>query len=1197
MMTQLTLEQAWGINRTDFSIAESNTTQTQNEANQAGNQLLDMQIETEMLNIIQWNARSLNDLKAEFLGQLASILNATVLCISELGHRRTIPGFRCVTASDLHTQTGIFVENTIQTDTITDTRLFHYQARIMGEGIIIHGRFRTFIILHIYIPPDASSRQREAYWNQIQSLIRDQDPEIPLIICGDLNTKSPLFCDAHNREPHSYFENFVNHNNLEIMNNGLPTRNDNALDACLANHKAAETINSWNPIMEHISDHVPCLIETNFELQIPDARRKGFKPFAYINIKKSVAAIISWLQAKHLRPDHNLELITLWEEIQNNLRISTSWHRVTSFWNTELSKLKRQRNREYRCRLESNEAAERFHNLDKLFKQTFKKAKRKFQRTEVERLCRQDPTGAQAWTICKSLDVRMRTRKTKIWCTHTTPALEQANSIAEKFCAISNDPELHPTHAEAERYANQMAELNNSAQVEPINTQEIRRAIAQSRNKGAAGSDRISPKYLKEACKFPIFINALKAGLNKSLRTGIFPEPWKTAKVIPIAKATPNEYRPISLLSTMSKIFEKIIEQRIRESIENQLAPIQHGCRAGHSTTQALCRFVHNAGLAAAKGHSFGALAFDFSKAYDRVPRHRLIRKLVDLSVPGALIRLVDSWLTNRRIIVYHRGISSNPNTLDHGIPQGSALSVLLWLIFINDLGTKLDPTRSNIFVDDTLIWASATTKTLTARALQSQAIVLVDWARENKVKINWNKTQFIYNTHDKNDPPLKISGQTIKSKDLLKYLGVDFHSNNEFKTLVFDLKAIGGELKRRSALVHRLNRFKFPSSIIRKFTEGFVHAKLRYVSPLLGAEIHHTPTLDPLEKGYRAAIRTELGALFSTPIPLLYAGAQRLLLKDLIKRDTTRLILRSVAQSSLLGQEFQEWDGSGEGWTPLGTAQAVLDELRLSDSAIMLVRPIPLRVRNALQTCEYHFNYTKKDALASHANGQLIHHDADISIWCDGSFLHEAQIAGAAALWVNSNNLLVEVRQEQRRNASSSYEGELLALLTALKMIREKEITGKRIRIYTDSKSVITHLHAIGYRFRHEDDMIKECAHLLARLQETNQMSLHWIPSHKGIGFNETADFYAKLALSVEPENADLPIRLSTFNLQINKSLQASSSSSVQRKIKESHFREYPNRTPFKKNVIPRYCSWTNISITNRTHILPRSPQKPGHR
>jgi ribonuclease HI len=911
------------------------------------------------------------------------------------------------------------------------------------------------------------------------------------------------------------------------------------------------------------SDHRPCLIDTEFEFAPKWSKQKGKKQFTYINTKMSVEATLKWLHQKHLRnPEETITLEMLWEALQNNLITSTSWTPVSSFWNAELSKLKRLRNAAYPRREDSPESLERYRTLDNRFKHAYRKAKHQFQRSEVEELCRSDPTGSKAWSICKTLEPDMRTRRKPTWQTQTIPPEEHVNIIAEQFRVISDDPELNSSQEENETYNQQIAEARSAPNTAPISTQEIKRAIAQSRSKGAAGADRITPKLLKLACEQPMFLNAFKAGLNNAYQTGMFPDVWKNAKVVPLPKPNKqDEFRPISLLNTMSKIFEKIMEQRIRESIEDKLSPIQHGCRSGHSTTQALCRFAHNSSLARAHNEIFGAIAFDFSKAYDRVPKTRLINKLVALNVPGPLIVLVDNWLTNRSLTVYYRGEISNPMQIPHGIPQGSALSVLLWLIYINDLGNVLDQQHSNIYVDDTIIWAAGTTKTVVRNILQAETERLAEWAAENKVKLNWEKLQLIFSTHHRRDPSIHVQGHQIKPKTTMKYLGVNFESNNDFKTLTYDLKSIGADIRRRAAVVQRLNKYNFPRKVIRQFTEGFVHAKLRYISPLLGAET--TKTLDPIEKGLRAALRTELGAVKTTPIPLLYKGSQSPMLKELIARDSARLILRSIAQKTILGQEYLDWDGTGDGWSPLGAAQETLSDLHLQ--YILPIRTIPIRVRDAMQKCRYHVDYTKEDAMNLHTNNLLIH-PADISLWCDASFINETSTIGAAALWFDSDNALVATEQETRGNASSSYEGELHALRMGLRMIRDRGPSRQTIRIYTDSKSVITHLRAVGLRYRPEDDTIKECAHLLARLVETNQVAIHWIPGHHGIENNEAADCLAKQALLLPPVAApeSESIRFSTYNLQITKRMQSLSSLQINDKISESRFRNYPPRSPF---------------------------------
>jgi ribonuclease HI len=1159
-MYQQTLFEAWGIAARPLNMNQSDPPAEEREETPipAG--------PTETMSILQWNAHTLTSKKAEIATELAHDLNANILCISELGHRRDIKGFRCVTSSDLHTQTGIFLASYIdaKTELISDPNLCLHEARIIGQGVKFYTNAREFIILHVYIPPETNHEHRSEYWRQIQPFIWS-NVDVPLLICGDINTKSPLLCPNHN-ESHPYFETFINDSELEILNTGEPTRGENALDACLANATAAQITNLWRPLPEYSSDHRPCLIETIFPLPSEKETKKNTKPFSYVNIKLSVERLLQWLRSKYLRnPQEQLDIIQIWEAIQQNLVISTCWQPVARFWNNELSILKRRRNNAYRRQRESPEALDRFKALDQQFKRLFNKTKLEFQRTEVEQMCQNDPTGSKAWAICKILEPEMRTRRKKTWRTNTILPEEQANRIAKKFSEISSDPTLDPNQEEMDVYNQQLAEARLTMQnASPITTEEITRAIQQARSKGAAGPDTISPKLLKEAFKYPMFMNALRGGFNIASRAGKFPDCWKMAKVIPLPKAQLDEFRPISLLNSLSKIFEKILEQRIRESIGDKLNPIQHGCRSGHNTTQALGRFAHANGTAAAQMLEFGAIAFDFSKAYDRVPKTKLISKLVKLGVPGPLIVMVDSWLTNRNLSVHHRGAKSRPYPLPHGIPQGSSLSVLLWLIYINDLGDRLDPNTSNLYVDDSLIWAASTRKSTTLTALTAQAHLLADWADENKVKINWDKTQLIFSTHRPSDPSLIIRGHTIRPSKKLKYLGVDFESNNSYHALMFNLKDVGADIRRRAGVVRRLNRYNFPLKTIRKFTEGFVYAKLRYISPLLGAE--STKLLEPIEKGLRAAIRTEIGAFRSTPIALLFRGGNRLRLKQLIQRDSTRLILRSIAHQTLLGQEFLAWDGYGAGWSPYGMTKAFLKDIQQPLPIITPIHPISIRVRDALQKCQYHFNYTKDTAVAMHTRGALIQ-SATLSLWCDGSFLNDQLRAGAAALLYDANNTIIGTRQDVKMNVSSSYEGELLALLTGLHMLRDRGPTNQTIRIYTDSKSIITHLHAIGTRYRPEDDTIKECSHLIARLIETNTVALHWIPGHRNIGFNEDADRLAKEALQTPTvAHPSDPIRLSTYNLLLSKRTQDKSLSLLNSEIQESSFRDYPPREPFTR-------------------------------
>src|SRR5689334_11998848 len=116
-------------------------------------------------------------------------------------------------------------------------------------------------------------------------------------------------------------------------------------------------------------------------------------------------------------------------------------------------------------------------------------------------------------------------------------------------------------------------------------------------------------------------------------------------------------------------------------------------------------RLMHYSGIAAGKESQFGAILYDFIKAYDRVPKHILIRKMAKLKIPAYLINIVYEWLSNRTFTVTFRDTESKPRAQKNGIPQGSSLSVLLWIIFVHDI--PLNPKLANTYVDDTVGWAT----------------------------------------------------------------------------------------------------------------------------------------------------------------------------------------------------------------------------------------------------------------------------------------------------------------------------------------------------------------------------------------------------------------------------------------------------------------------------------------------------------
>ena len=296
----------------------------------------------------------------------------------------------------------------------------------------------------------------------------------------------------------------------------------------------------------------------------------------------------------------------------------------------------------------------------------------------------------------------------------------------------------------------------------------------------ATGPNGISVFLLKAFNGF--FSYWLARLINLSFETGIFPDLLKVAKVNPLHKKGSKldhlNYRPISLLSIFSKIYEKLIYSRVYSYLirHDLIYDKQFGFRSNYSTNHAVISLTENIRRLLDNGHYVGGIFIDLEKAFDTVSHDILCKKLEYYGIRGNANKLFQSYLTNRKQYVSIDGKDSDVSEVVCGVPQGSSLGPLLFLIYINDFRLCLTDTSAGHFADDTfIVYNSKKLKTLET-VINTELKQVVRWLNLNKLSLNTGKTELIFfhskrNSLSYENISIKFNGCKLKPVDHIKYM------------------------------------------------------------------------------------------------------------------------------------------------------------------------------------------------------------------------------------------------------------------------------------------------------------------------------------------------------------------------------------------------------------------------------------------
>lgn len=371
--------------------------------------------------------------------------------------------------------------------------------------------------------------------------------------------------------------------------------------------------------------------------------------------------------------------------------------------------------------------------------------------------------------------------------------------------------------------------IEPSSLVKPKEVKFIISAMKSKKSPGLDGIRNIILKHLPR--KGHVFLTKI---FNACLRLSYFPAKWKHASVIAIPKANknitcPDNYRPISLLSSISKIFERIILSRLNRHLETDvIVPHeQFGFKQGHSTVHQLVRIEKEIKRNFAVGKSTGMVLLDVQKAYDSVWQKAVVFKLQQSNCPLYIVKVVQSFLSARTFEVQVNGSRSTTYRIPFGVPQGSVLSPTLYNVFTADI-LMVDGVVYAFFADDTAFLASDKDPEIVVTKLQQAQNCLEEFQRKWRIKINANKTQTIFFTRkraERNLPRSVVTTNGVPSAWVndANYLGVIFdskltfgkHVNNAICKVDKAVRSMYALLKRRSKL-HLKNKMLVFKCILR---------------------------------------------------------------------------------------------------------------------------------------------------------------------------------------------------------------------------------------------------------------------------------------------------------------------------------------------------------------------------------------------
>lgn len=687
----------------------------------------------------------------------------------------------------------------------------------------------TYVVGVCYRPPQSNPDFVDLLHDSLEKIC-DQFPQCIIILAGDFNypdidwETSPPSAQQNRYECAQFLRTLQLFHLTQLVH--APTRGNRILDLILTN----QPTNARACVLEEVSDH--CFVHCLLLLPLPSKEKtvKYIRNYHKADTDKMTRMLSSFsLDFEGNFPNRTADqnwvtfrdnLIAIEEACIPRITIKT---RTNSPWFTVSTKrcLNRKK-RAYRRAKKTNNPQDwqSYRDIATLFDATLKEDKNKYFNHTLPDLLKTD--AKKFW----------RTVNPK--ATQTTPMLKQTNGTALPLAECANVFNDHFCNVfTQESPVNESCNVTKPVIIHPaqpitITVNGIARAIDRLPLSASPGPDGVSTKLLKITS--PCSASLLSKIFQQSLDTGCVPADWKLAYVKPLFKSgdtnSPSNYRPISITSICCKLLEHVIYTHIMShlNLNNLLFENQHGFRHKRSCQTQLFELVTDLHEALHTKYYMDAIFIDLSKAFDRVPHNRLLLKLNALELDPSVTSWIQNFLTGRSQSVIINNCSSKSSSVKSGVPQGSVLGPLLFLVYINDIAATIS-SSIRLFADDCVLYRRITTPDDVTN-LQNDLTKLTEWCNIWQMQINTEKTKHMAFSMLSSTPKnaYAVNGTVIENVTTFKYLGVFLTCDLSWRTHIEYItnKALRklGFLKRSLYLANSDTRLHAYTTLIRSSLE-----------------------------------------------------------------------------------------------------------------------------------------------------------------------------------------------------------------------------------------------------------------------------------------------------------------------------------------------------------------------------------------